>query len=248
MNPRTLVAAIVAVAALTMAPAGGYAGGEARQPPTQLEREVTEALHDERDLRRLEVSIVGSEATLSGRVPHLFAKNLAIELALEVDGIETVSSGIEMPEPESDEDISEQVVRAVSRYSHYTIWDSINGRVNQGVVTLFGSVTPDRDKKGDLYKDITKIKGVQEYVDNIEIQSPSSEDERLRRVILRTLSVSDNFERLVGMRNPPFRIVVDRGMVTLVGYAQSEIDYREMERIVAQTQGVLRVNNQLVVP
>ena len=244
MNLRTLVGAGVIAASLTMSPAAG----EAIQTPAQLEREVAEALDDERDLRRLEVSIVGSEATLSGRVPHLFAKNLAIELALAVDGVDTVSSDIELPEPESDEDISEQVVRVVSRYSHYTLWDNIDGRVNQGVVTLFGSVTPDRDKKGDLYEDIAKIEGVQEYIDNIEIQSPSSEDERLRGIIRRALARSDNFERLVSMRNPPFRIVLNRGVVTLVGYAQSEIDYREMERIVAQTQGVLRVDNQLVVP
>ncbi len=248
MNLRTLVAAGIVAASLATPPAAGHTAGEAIQTTAQLEREVAEALDDERDLRRLEVSILGSEATVSGHVPHLFAKNLAIELALAVDGVDTVFSDIELPEPESDEDISEQVVRVVSRYSHYTIWDNIDGRVNQGVVTLFGSVTPDRDKKGDLYEDITKIEGVQEYIDNIEVQSPSSEDQRLRGIIRGSLARSDNFERLVGMRNPPFRIVVDRGVVTLVGYAQSQIDYREMERIVVQIQGVLRVNNQLVVP
>ena len=33
--------------------------------------------------------------------------------------------------------------------------------------------------------------------------------------------------------------------VTLVGYVQSEIERIEMERIVGQTQGVMRVENQL---
>ena len=47
------------------------------------------------------------------------------------------------------------------------------------------------------------------------------------------------------MTNPPFHIVVDNGVVTLVGYVQGQIEWIEMQRIVAQTFGVLRVENQL---
>ena len=47
------------------------------------------------------------------------------------------------------------------------------------------------------------------------------------------------------MTNPPFHIIVNNSVVTLVGYVQSRIEYIEMQRIVAQTQGVLRVDNQL---
>ena len=51
--------------------------------------------------------------------------------------------------------------------------------------------------------------------------------------------------RTARMRNPPYRIIVDNGIVTLLGYAQSNIDRLEMQRIVGQTNGVLRVDNQL---
>ncbi|MEE8129974.1 MAG: BON domain-containing protein [Vicinamibacterales bacterium] len=47
------------------------------------------------------------------------------------------------------------------------------------------------------------------------------------------------------MPNPPFHIIVDNSVVTLVGYVQSAIELHEIQRIVAQTQGILRVENQL---
>ena len=216
-----------------------------RQAP-QIQREVERSLRGG-DFERIEVSVAGSEVTLSGTVPHLLAKNRAIERALEVSGVDTVASELELPVEEEDADVAAEVVKAVNRYPHFTIWDYIDGRINQGVVTLHGSVTPDRDKKRELYERIAKIRGVQDYVDEIEVQSTSSGDDRLRNVIGRTLASSQHFERTVRMRNPPYHIVVNLSSVTLRGYVQSEIEYREMERIVRQTQGILNVDNQLQV-
>ena len=45
--------------------------------------------------------------------------------------------------------------------------------------------------------------------------------------------------------SPPFQIVVHNSIVTLVGYVQTQAELIEMQRVVAQTQGVLRVENQL---
>jgi osmotically-inducible protein OsmY len=199
------------------------------------------------DFARIEVSVAGSEITLSGAVPHLFAKNEAIERTLQVTGVETVASELQLPIEEEDAEVAKEVVKAISRYAHFTIWDNIDGRINKGVVTLSGSVTPNRDKKRELYDTITKIRGVQDYIDEIEIQSTSISDARLREVIGRNLASSEHFERTVRMRNPPYHIVVNRGTITMRGYVQSEIEYREMELIIRQTQGILTVDNQLQV-
>jgi len=218
----------------------------AQQTSMQMERAIGEALERERDLRQLEVSVLGTEAILRGPVPHLFAKNLAIEIALAADGIETVASEIDLPESEDPQEVVDEVVRAIQGYPHHTMWDHVEGRFNEGVVTLSGSVTPDRDKKGELYERIAKIRGVQDYNDDaLEVQSTSREDERLRSAIARNLFRSEHFERFRSMTNPPFHIVVNRSIVTLVGYVQGQIEYREMERIVGATMGVLRVDNRL---
>lgn len=231
-----LVAGTISWLAVTPAAAG--------QRAEQIQQQVEAALED-RDFRRVEISVSGSEVTLSGTIPHLFAKNDAIERTLQVEGVETVASELQFPAEEEDTDIAEEVGKAISRYAYFTLWDYVQGRVNGGVVTLQGSVTSVRDKKRELYETIAKIRGVQDYVDQIEVQSPAVGDERLRQAIGRRLASNQHFERTVTMRSPPYHIVVDRSSVTLLGYVQNRIEYQEMEQIIRSTQGVIQVDNQL---
>ena len=234
--PLFLVGAVVW---LTVTPVGAE-----QNTSNKIQQEVEHSLRGD-DYERVTVSVIGSEVTLTGRVPHLLAKNDAIRRALEIDGVETIASELQLPEEEEDTELAQEVGKAIRRYPHFTIWDYVDGRINQGVVTLQGSVTPQRDKKRELYETIAKIRGVQDYIDEIEVQSSSSGDERLRRNIGRNLAMNQHFERTISMRNPPYHIIVNRSSVALVGYVQTQIEYREMERIVRTTQGVLKVDNQL---
>ena len=128
-SPSVRAVLVVCVALSCLPVAARAAAGQAGQPDQALEREVREALRGERDLRRLEVSVRGAEATLTGIVPSFWAKHQAIERALGVDGIETVASELELPEPEDDNDLAAEIAKAVQRYPHYTIWDHVTGRV-----------------------------------------------------------------------------------------------------------------------
>ena len=92
---------------------------EAGQTAQQLEREIKDSLGG-RDLRRIEISVDGSEATLSGQAPHFWAKDQAIKRALDVDGVETVVSELELPEGENETDIAEDIAKSIQRYAHYT--------------------------------------------------------------------------------------------------------------------------------
>ena len=243
MKASNVQAVVITCIVLSSALAGPLAA--AGQTAQDLEGKVRETLRDERDLRRIEVTVEGSEATLTGIVESFWDKHRAIERALEVDGIETVASELELPEPEDDNDLAQEVARVVQRYPHYTIWDFINGRVQDGNVQLAGWVTPDRDKRGDLFERVAKIEGVQDVQSTIETLSTSGGDRRLRRSILRQLARNTHFERLARMPNPPFHIVINNGIVLLIGYVQGQIELIEMQRIVGQTQGVLRVENRL---
>ena len=218
--------------------------GEAGQDSPQLERAVGDSLKG-RDFNDIEVAVTGSEALLSGKVPHFWAKDRAIKRALGVDGIETVASELELPEAESDQDIAEAVVKEIRRYPHYTMWDDITARVQGGGVFIGGWVTPDRDKASELFERVAKIKGVQNVESSIESLSPASNDRRIRYSIARQLLSNTHFERIVSMKNPPLHIIVNNGHARLVGYVQGQIEMIEIQRIVAQTQGVLRVENEL---
>lgn len=196
-------------------------------------------------LRRLEVLVAGTEVTLMGLVRTFWEKSEALRRTFEASGVSTVASQIEVPRAEDDQDLTEDVIKAIQRYSYYTMWDQVDFRVNEGAVIVTGRVTPVRDKAGELFERIAKVRGVQDVQMNLEPLPAGRSDERIRNAIARQLFLNPHFERFRTMRNPPFHIIVDNGIVTLLGYAQSQIDKLEMQRIVAQTLGVLRVENQL---
>ena len=234
-------------AALSVAVIGGSVGAAAApaQSPEQVEQAVERELRRDRALRRLEVSVAGDEVTLTGRVRHFWDKNEALRRTFDVRGVGTVVSEIEVPVQEDQEELVEDVSRAIQRYPHYRIWDYLDGRIDNGVVSIFGRVTPERDKAGELFERIAKVRGVQDVQMNVTPLSPSRSDDRLRAAIGRRLFSSEHFQRFASMTNPPFHIIVNNSVVTLVGYVQSQIEYIEMQRIIAQTQGVLRVDNQI---
>ena len=215
----------------------------AAQPSERLER-VRDELRRERGLRRLEVAVNGSEVTLTGRLDSFWLKSEAIRRALEVDGVETVVSEITLPEG-SDRGIIDDVSRAVLNYPYYTVFDYLDGRVENGVVTLIGRVTSERDKRDEVFERVAKVRGVQDVQNQIVQMSPSTADNRLRNSLAQQIFNNIHFQRFASYKNPPFRILVDRSVVTLVGYVQGEIERREMETIARQTFGVLRVHNQL---
>ncbi len=218
------------------------------QTSTVIEREVREELRRDRDLRRLDVTVVGDEVTLRGELKTFWSKSEAIRRSLTVDGVAVVVSEMEIPPAESDQKLANEVGKAVQRYPHYTVFDYLDGRINAGVITLIGKVTAERDKAGDLFERVAKIPGVQDIQNQIETITPSSADDNLRRTIARVVFGSSHFQQFNSRSNPPFHIVVERSIVTLLGYVQSEIERREMEQMARQTTGVLRVVNLLQTP
>lgn len=216
----------------------------AAQPSDRLEREVRDALRRDRGLRQLEVAANGGEVTLAGRLDTFWLKSEAIRRALDVDGVETVVAEITLPEG-SDVGLVDDVSRAMLRYPHYTVFDYLDGRIENGVVTLTGWVTSERDKRAEVFERVAKVRGVQDVRNEIVSISPSTGDNRLRTSIARQVFNNAHFQRFSSFANPPFHIVVERSVVTLVGYVQGEIERRELERIARQTDGVLRVVNQL---
>ena len=237
--------ALAGYALLAVCAFAGSVTPASAQTSNRIEAEVREALRGERDLRGLVVTAADTEVTLAGEVETFWSKSEAIRRTLDVDGVETLVSEIDIPPAENDEALAAEVAKAVQRYPHYTVFDYLDGSVNKGVVTLRGKVTPDRDKSGELFERVAKVPGVQDVQNEIHTMTPSRGDESLRRTIAGQIFRSSHFVRFSSQANPPFHIIVDRSVVTLVGYVQGEIELRELERIARQTQGVLRVDNQL---
>lgn len=241
MRTALLVVSVLCGATATASSAG------AGQSPAAVLAEVGAALRGERDLRGLAYRVDGSEVTLTGEVPTLWVKTRAIDRVLEIDGVDTVASELTIPAGEDDDALARAVGSAIRQYRYNTIWDYVGGRVDDGVVTLNGSVTPDRDKPAELFERVARIPGVQDVVLDLFRQSSSRRDRDLRRIIAERVRRHPVFSQYQLLPDSPFRILVHEGEVLLVGTVRSGVESRVLEQIARQAFESEQVFNRLQV-
>lgn len=238
---RSLSQVVLAFALAASAPAVGIA-----QSGTAQRDAVARALAGEGDFRNIEVSVdEDGRVLLTGDLPVLWVKLRAIKAALEAAGGQDIVSELTVPKAESDEALAEAVAETIQRYPYYTVFDYISGSVKDGAVILSGKVTAVPDKANDLTERVARVRGVQDIQNRIETINLSRADDELRFRLARRIFSHPSFERFGNRPNPPFHVVVENGIVTLIGYVQSRTEMLEIQQIVAFTPGILRVDNQL---
>lgn len=136
-------------------------------------------------------------------------------------------------------DIADQV----NRYTQLTIFDSISASVDQGRVVLSGWVTMPY-KKDDLERRVRKVEGVLQIDNRIGVLPVSHFDDELRFRIGRAIYSHASFWNYATMVNPPIRIVVNRGRVSLEGVVQSNVE-RQLARSLASGFGAFEIRNEL---
>ncbi|MEO8679104.1 MAG: BON domain-containing protein [Vicinamibacterales bacterium] len=136
-------------------------------------------------------------------------------------------------------DIADQV----NRYTQLTVFDSISASVDQGHVVLSGWVTMPY-KKDDIEKRVRKVEGITVIDNKIGVLPVSQFDDELRFRIARAIYGNSLFWGYASMANPPIRVVVNRGHVTLEGVVQSNVE-RMVARSLASGFGAFEVKNEL---
>jgi hyperosmotically inducible protein len=151
----------------------------------------------------------------------------------------TAASAQERKDLQIFRDISDQV----NRYTQFTIFDNVEGSINQGRVVLSGAVTMPF-KKTDIERRVRAISGVTEVENRIEVLPVSQFDDELRFRIARAIYSNSAFWNYAAMANPPIHIVVNRGHVTLAGVVQSNVE-RMLARSLATGFAAFEVKNEL---
>ena len=147
-------------------------------------------------------------------------------------------------EDRQDLQVFKDISKAVTRYAQFTIFDSVDANVKDGVVTLTGRVTMPY-KKDEIEKRVAKIDGVRQVHDEIAVLPVSRFDDQLRLRIARAIYNNPNFWNYAIMADPPVHIVVEHSRVTLTGVVQSDVE-RMLARSIAGGQfGVMSVVNNL---
>jgi osmotically-inducible protein OsmY len=116
----------------------------------------------------------------------------------------------------TDRAIRNDVEYAVTSYPRYGPFDAVGVEVDDGLVRLVGFVLDDVRRR-DLEDRVARVEGVRDVHNDLRLQGFSPGDVRLRWEVYQRLYSDPMFERYASWSDPPIRVLVDRGRVTLAG-------------------------------
>lgn len=128
--------------------------------------------------------------------------------------------------------VFQDVAAKVRQYNNFTVFDSVEARVDDGVVTLDGHVTMPF-KVDDLTRRVSRVEGVRRVDNRIKVLPVSRFDDELRVRVARAIYGNPTFWHYASMTNPPIHIVVNGGRVSLEGTVNSHV-----ERMLAQSLAI----------
>lgn len=242
--PATL---LVLILALVASPAL-IAESSTAQLPDDIIADVVETRLAKRQLDPgVSVTVEEGVVTLTGTVETLADKRKAEKLAMEADDVHRVVNDLRLKTiSRSSNEIAQDISNAIDDYVLYTVFDWVEGQVQNGRVMLDGYVT-EPWKKEDLAQRIEQIPGVRSIENTIEVLSPVHDDLRIslvRRIYGDLLFLG----RGTGADQPIHIIVRDSGDVQLEGLVRNQVEKRQAGNIARQHPWTFEVENNLIVP
>jgi osmotically-inducible protein OsmY len=110
-----------------------------------------------------------------------------------------------------------------------TVFDHVTASSSGGIVTLEGKVTS-RAKREQIETEVATAPGVTQIVNRLKVLGSSPADEALRHRVARAIYGHPSFRAYAAMSQPPIRVLVDGGRVTLAGDVRTSV-----ERLVARS-------------
>lgn len=152
--------------------------------------------------------------------------------------------GFAAPNTTDEFKLVEKVRRELITLPFLSVFDNLSFNYKDGVVTLHGQVTRPT-LKTDSERVVARIAGVEQVVNNIEVLPLSPFDDRIRLATYRAIYRQPGLDRLAFMANPPVRIIVKNGNVTLEGVVLNEGDRTRAFLAANGVANVFSVTNNL---
>jgi osmotically-inducible protein OsmY len=192
----------------------------------------------------IQVSVNDGVASLTGITLSLVDRRRAEEAAGKES--RTVDSRLQVfPEKRPDRELEKDVADAILGYVYYGVFDSISAGVTDGVAVLQGSVR-DEYRRDQILDRVARVPGLRDMKSEIRAQPVSFFDDRLRRELVARIYGNPNglFVRFASAVNPPVRIIVEHGRITLTGYVGTELERTVLGHI-ARGTSAFQVDNQV---
>jgi hyperosmotically inducible periplasmic protein len=142
------------------------------------------------------------------------------------------------------DNLAREVRHEVLLVPGYTVFDWLAYRVDNGKVTLLGSVVR-AELKRDVENAVKKIEHVQSVQNGIEVLPVSASDDRIRHDIL--LSIDQQMSVYLSEEVKRIHIIVKNGNVTLEGEVSSQSDKDRAAALAKHVQNVHDVSDDLVI-
>lgn len=145
---------------------------------------------------------------------------------------------------EAQDALAKKVRHELVMLPYLSVFDNLGFRVDDGVVTLTGQVVRPT-LKSDAEGVLKHVEGVKKVVNNVEVLPLSPNDDRIRFQVLRAVYGFPSLQRYGMGVQPPIRIIVKNGDVTLEGFVANKGD-KDVAFIRANgVPGVFSVHNNL---
>ncbi len=171
----------------------------------------------------IEIEVEDGVVHLKGLALNLGDSHEAEKLARKVAKIVINEIRVFPERPRSDRKIKKDAEKAIYSYARYGVFDAVGLSVDAGVVTLQGFVW-DNNRRRELEDRLARIEGVRDVHNDLRLQGRSSYDERLRLSLYARIYNDPLFVQYASWPEPPVRIFVERGRVTLAGTVRSKVE------------------------
>ena len=142
-----------------------------------------------------------------------------------------------------DTSLGGQVRHELNMLPYYGVFDAIGYEINGQTVVLTGAV----HYPAIALDAVKHIPGVEAVDNQIEVLPVSRFDDQIRLAAWRTAYSWPSLSRVASMPQPPVRILVKNGNITLVGIVSTQTDKDALTLRLNSVPGVFAVQNNLTV-
>ena len=141
-------------------------------------------------------------------------------------------------------DLGTNVRHKLVMLPYYSVFDNLTYKVDGTKVVLGGQVTRPT-LRSDAERTVKRIEGVSDVVNEIEVLPVSSQDDRIRTAVYRSIYYHPMLTRYAIQAVPPIHIIVKNGDVTLVGVVATTAEKNTAGVQANGVAGVFSVVNNL---
>jgi osmotically-inducible protein OsmY len=198
------------------------------------------------DWRDVRIEVDHGVVTLTGDVPHVWAKQQIEQEARRSSGVDGVVNELSVTRASDDGSLKNTLERQIQQWELATMFDDVSVSVLGGTAVLIGNLTTSQ-KLPPLVELVARTPGVQQVVSQVEILPDSAVDQQLRTTIADALHRDADFRDVSAQGAASIHIIVKNARVTLTGIVSSNRRQTRAEEILRAIPGVVSVDNRLLV-